>query len=135
MKHMKKAICFIMIILIAIGSCGCVKENNVNTVLLDHVEGKYNTSFTFICSQKAADNSRNDMVFLKDINDCVFSVYRQPSDGKIFDTYIESLIDKKLYEDIKSSDVIKNNTFGVVAIMNPEYDFEKNLQNVLDGVH
>ncbi len=51
MKHMKKAICFIMIILIAIGSCGCVNNNKQNSAeitkekVLEYLNSKYDDAF------------------------------------------------------------------------------------------
>lgn len=48
MKHMKKAICFIMIILIAIGVCGCMNHNEYSDKILKGLSDKYNKEFEIV---------------------------------------------------------------------------------------
>jgi len=48
MKNMKKAICFIMIILIAIGVCGCMNHNEYSDKILKGLSDKYNKEFEIV---------------------------------------------------------------------------------------
>ncbi len=98
MKHMKKAICFIMIILIAIGSCGCMGKEKVNysdeayNCAKEFLQKKYDKEFEIENLERKDSGVFRTKEYIGiaypiDSNDDKFTVWVNPKEKTVVDSF------------------------------------------------
>lgn len=106
---MKKVICIITSLIMIIGACGCMKnDENKKSYVLEHIENKYNKTFEIVSyTDKNIDMPYDEIVM-------------QDSEGKLFFVYVEKNED--------GEEVIQDGYYGVLK----SDDYEKMIRNILD---
>lgn len=127
---MKKRIAAILVIAIILsGVCGCMDQTDMRQLeqeLLAYAKETYGGSFTVRDSHEAADNTQTDMVTLEDEAGLLFNVYRQPSDGMIYDDYAEVIVDQKIAAHLRAHPLFAETgaELGVMCVMLFDYDVQ-----------